>query len=90
MKHIVERARAKRRRLGFSLREVEIASGISFSTLARLERGDGGPSKATERRLHAWVEGGEFSDPRSIEERLVRLEAAVGINDVLCPVESGA
>lgn len=45
----------KRNRLGLSIRALSVQVGISFSTLARLERGDGLPDNNSKIRLLEWL-----------------------------------
>lgn len=71
-KSVVSKVKAKRTRRRFSIRETALMVGVSFSTLARLERGEGGPSPLVERKLQAWL--GEEVDTVTIEERLSALE----------------
>ena len=74
MMTLVRQVRAQRRRRHLSIREAAPLIGISFSTLARLERG-AGASPLTGRRLRAWL--GEDVEVTSIEDRVAALEAAV-------------
>lgn len=46
----------KRNRLGLSIRALAAQVGISFSTLARLERGDGQPDNNSKIRLLEWLD----------------------------------
>ena len=75
MKRVVSKAKAKRIRRRFSIREAALMIGVSFSTLARLERGDGDPSPLVERKIRAWL--GQEVDTVTIEERISALEGAV-------------
>ena len=47
----------KRSRLGLSIRALSAQVGISFSTLARIERGDGLPDNNSKIRLLEWLGG---------------------------------
>lgn len=74
-KKLIDRAQAKRNKLCLSLREAAPLIGVSFSTLARLERGQGSPSLLVGRRLRRWL--GEDVPAQTIEERVEALEALV-------------
>ena len=56
---LAERLKAKRDRDGLSLREAGEASGIAFSTLARIESGSR-PSLRIYQTLIAWIDGAEL------------------------------
>ncbi len=75
MMRIIKKAAAKRRKLGLSIREASVLVGVSFSTLARLERNEGGPSMAVARKIQVWI--GEKLSPASPEERIADLERRV-------------
>ena len=45
----------KREALGYSIRQLAKQTGVSFSTLARLERGIGKPDPLTRKRLEEWM-----------------------------------
>lgn len=86
--------RLKRQRVSenLSLRQLEKVVGVSFSSLARLERGDGVPTDDVRERVERWLERGEASPPRiravgqapwhlKIEARLTILERLLGVAD---------
>jgi transcriptional regulator with XRE-family HTH domain len=52
---LVEVVREKREALGLSLRALSAIVGVSFSTLARIERGDGVPDNNSKIRLLEWL-----------------------------------
>jgi transcriptional regulator with XRE-family HTH domain len=52
---VVERITVERKRQGLSLRALGTASGVAFSTLARVERGEGSYDAESERKLRAWL-----------------------------------
>lgn len=52
---LIDAVREKRERLGLSLRALSGLVGISFSTLARIERGDGMPDNNSQIRLLEWL-----------------------------------
>ena len=52
---LIERVQEKREIEGLSIRRLSALCGVSFSTLARLERGDGECSLETTRRLREWL-----------------------------------
>ncbi|MCG5486825.1 MAG: XRE family transcriptional regulator [Sinorhizobium meliloti] len=52
---LVRAVREKREREGFSIRALSGIVGISFSTLARIERGDGSPDNNSKIRLLEWL-----------------------------------
>lgn len=52
---LVEAVRDKREALGLSIRALSAVVGISFSTLARIERGDGLPDNNSKIRLLEWL-----------------------------------
>jgi len=77
---LADLVREKRQREGLNLRNAGIASGVAFSTLARIERG--GPySQRVDRQVRAWLNG-EAAPPipnlldrfNRIDERLNALE----------------
>lgn len=55
VKVLVGRVKAERQRQGLSLRALGSISGVSFSTLARVERGEGQFDEESERRLRIWL-----------------------------------
>jgi len=83
---LVESALRKRHAAGLSVRRVATLTGVSYSTLARLERGEGSPDDHTRRCLAAWLDDGTKPAPRAevapaaehysvkIERRVARLE----------------
>lgn len=85
-------ARLKKKRLseGLSLRQLGSMIGVSFSSLARLERGIGEPDVHSRERIERWLETGEGSQSRvrqvgeenwhaRMERRIVALERALGL-----------
>jgi len=87
-----KRLKAKRIEIGLSLRALEPIVNVSFSSLARIERGVGTPTDDVKARVERWLVSGEASPPRmipitpvpwnvKIERRLARLEAALGIEN---------
>ena len=52
---LVAAVKRKREREGFSLRALSEVVGVSFSTLARIERGDGTPDNNSKIRLLEWL-----------------------------------
>ncbi|PEQ10351.1 hypothetical protein B2G71_22880 [Novosphingobium sp. PC22D] len=52
---MVKAVAEKRERLGLSIRALSAQVGISFSTLARIERGDGSPDTNSKIRLLEWL-----------------------------------
>ena len=52
---LVDRVKLERQRQRLSHRRLGSITGISFSTLARVERGEGSYDTETERRLRAWL-----------------------------------
>lgn len=85
------RASLKKRRLreGLSLRALSKIVGVSFSGLARIERGVGTCTADTLERVQRWIESGEASQKRergapwisTVERRLARIEKELGIED---------
>lgn len=61
---LIYRMHRDRVKQGLSLRQLAKITGCSFSTLARLERGEGEPDPHTEERLRRWIFDGEGSAPR--------------------------
>lgn len=54
-KDLVEAVKRKREREGLSIRALASAVGVSFSSLARIERGDGAPDNNSQIRLLEWL-----------------------------------
>src|SRR5689334_23270275 len=52
---LVEAVRKKREAEGLSIRALSAAIGVSFSTLARIERGEGNPDNNSKIRLLEWL-----------------------------------
>lgn len=68
------RLRAKRLAEGLTVRDVENATGISFVSVSRIERGQQ-PRHHTAQRLEAWLDGRSLSARQiSLAERVKRLE----------------
>lgn len=81
-----QRLATERQRAGLSLRQLGWMIGVSFSTLARIERGEGLPDMHTRRLLHQWMEPDGDHPPclcprcvPSIMDRLVDLERRVAV-----------
>ena len=69
--------RAKRRADGLSVRDAARLSGVSFSTIARIERGH--PASArSEAALRDWLDAGRRDAPDPLAERVSALERQVG------------
>ena len=58
---LVKAIRKKREADGLSIRALSEAVGVSFSTLARIERGEGQPDNNSKIRLLQWL-GAEAAD----------------------------
>ena len=58
-------AQMRKRRLadGISIRALAKCIGVSFSTLAKLERGIGTPNPASTERIERWINTGKGSSP---------------------------
>lgn len=54
-KKLIKAVIAKRERLGLSIRALATQIGMSFSTLARIERGEGSPDNNSKVRLIEWL-----------------------------------
>lgn len=67
-------AQVKKKRLaeGMSLRDVQFATGVAFSSLARYERGVGEPDLVNRARLEHWVAGGAPSDAPARPDKMRR------------------
>lgn len=52
---LVQLLKAKREREGYSIRQLSAIVGVSFSTLARIERGEGEPDNNTKIRILEWL-----------------------------------
>ena len=52
---LIDEVSRRRRELGLSLRDLASETGISFSSLGRMERGEGGPGNLARLRLTAWM-----------------------------------
>lgn len=83
-----QRVKAKRISEGLTLRELEKLVGVSFSSLARLERNKGAATPGTTQRVTAWLEHGTVSKPRekktgwfiTFEQRLAKIEKHLGLD----------
>jgi transcriptional regulator with XRE-family HTH domain len=93
--NLIAEVQAAREEAGLSLRALAEITGISFSTISRLEKGEHVPDEWTATRLLQWLENGPRVDQRRrghktkpshwmsrIEQRLVRIERAVGIGPI--------
>lgn len=71
------RLRAKRLVEGLTVRDVEAATGISFASVSRIERGQQ-PRFQIEQRLEAWLDGrAPPVRPVDLAARVARLEEQV-------------
>lgn len=71
------RLRAKRLLEGLTVRDVEAATGISFASISRIERGQQ-PRFHIEQRLEAWLDGRTMPvRPTDLASRIKRLEEQV-------------
>jgi transcriptional regulator with XRE-family HTH domain len=61
---LIDEVSKRRWELGLSLRELSAQTGVSFSSLARMERREGGPGNLARLRLLAWMRG---EDPLQIQ-----------------------
>lgn len=86
VRDIAERFKRHRQAAGLSLRDVEKLIGVSFSSLARLERKLGTPVAETQRRVIQWLEDGTTPGAKPqklptwhhrIEARIERLEKTI-------------
>ena len=57
--HFIHDIRQARKARGLSIRALSEIAGVSFSSWARCERGEGAPSPHTRCKLQAWLEGRE-------------------------------
>lgn len=90
MDKLVKQVKRKRIGQGYSIRSLAEYIGVSFSTVARLERGVGSPDRETTERLVAYLKfdtGGDKPDrvrplkwSSKIEDRLLRIEEHLGID----------
>jgi transcriptional regulator with XRE-family HTH domain len=69
---LIDEVSKRRRELGLSLRELSVQTGISFSSIARMERGEGGPGNLARLRLLAWMRD---EDPLEIQRAPRLLDA---------------
>lgn len=78
---LVEAAKAKMEREGLSVRALSKIVGVSFSTLARINRGEGSPDNNTKIRLLEWL-GAEAQDVglQFEEVAFVHFRAAKGVS----------
>lgn len=82
-----QRVDRKRTADGISLRQLAKITGVSFSTLARVDRGEGNYSPETARRLRQWL-GDDVSqivtdEQRAKAEELGRLMARACAAEIL-------
>lgn len=80
MDDIVALVRSERLSQGLSIRRLAVLSGVSFATLARLERGEYHPDERTKVSLERWLSG--TSKTRSmweadVEHRLSHVESVL-------------
>ena len=66
---LVEKVKTQRKSLGLSLRDLAKVTGVSFSTLSRIERKIGPPSENTLMLLLDWLD----LDPKEKEEAFRRM-----------------
>lgn len=80
------RLKEARLKSGLTLRALAKIVGVSFSSLARMERGQGKPSAASVMRVEKWLEDGSSSEPalrgdlpwaKKLELRVLHLEGIV-------------
>ena len=71
-----KRVKKAREDLGISIRTLATESGVSFSSIARAERGDGAYSSRSERALKVWL-GDDVSG--SISPQQERAAREIGI-----------
>ena len=80
MNNLRQRFKAKRKSMNISLRKCAELCGVSFSTLARLERSIGEPDRYSKEALSKWISTGENQiriRSESLEGRVKRLEKQV-------------
>ncbi len=75
MSNLRQRFKAKRKSMNISLRKCAELSGISFSTLSRLERGIGKLDRYSKEALERWI----FTEEKQIRIRSASLEGRVKI-----------
>lgn len=85
------RLKAKRVEEGLSLRELARLVGVSFSGLARVERGVGSCTEDTRSRIQTWLDTGARTEPKekrprnwmqTIEQRVARIERILEGNEM--------
>jgi len=82
---IGQRLKKARYDAGLTLRQTEAITGVSFSSLARIERDQGAAMPSTISRVEKWLKDGEGSEPRhrglscfqTLELRVLHLEGIV-------------
>lgn len=83
-----KRLKSKRIQAGLTLRELSVLVGVSFSGIARIERGIGTPTPDTLRRISEWLDSGKEAGPKpakargwfiTFEQRLAAIEDRLGI-----------
>ena len=55
IKKLIEALQQKRQAEGYSLRKLSTVIGVSFSSLARMERGEGEPDHNSRIRILEWL-----------------------------------
>jgi len=85
---LVRRVYDERMRVGLSHRDLSKLTGVSFSTLARVERGDGEYSDETSEKLEAWLDGREWEPGPLDETKKIATAAAVAIYDQIMAMHS--
>lgn len=71
-----QRIKAYRSKSNLSLRDLAVLTGISPSTLCRIENGEVNWDRPTEDRILSWIEGGvKLPEIKSLNERLVAIES---------------
>jgi transcriptional regulator with XRE-family HTH domain len=91
MNYLGAALRAKRSRLGLSLRDLSRIVGVSFASLGRIERNEGTPNTDTHARVKLWLETDAGSPPKEqsshwswfdkTEQRLARIERFLSIHE---------
>ena len=73
-----KRVKKSREDLGISIRTLAAESGVSFSSIARVERGDGTYSPRSERALKVWL-GDDVSESLSPQQETAARELGIVI-----------
>ena len=59
MERLADRVKSERLSQNLSCRQLSILTGVSFSTISRAERGEGGLNPESTEKLEAWLSGVE-------------------------------